>query len=76
MFHEDQTCEEYQAAGRRNINQDEQKPLRAVERISRPCPGPGRGINIEKYAGCDHVTCEPMDVVHFEKRQLTDYLDR
>lgn len=56
-FHEEQTCDDYQANAKRR-SEDEQKSLEAVKQVSRPCPGPGCGVNIDKWTGCDHVTCK------------------
>ena len=56
-FHEDQTCEEYHADSERRTT-EEQESLATVRKISKPCPGANCGINIDKIAGCDHVTCE------------------
>lgn len=66
-FHEEQTCDNYQAEVKRakRRNKDEKKSLEAVKKLSRPCPGPGCGINIDKYTGCDHVTRGTMHIVLF-----------
>jgi hypothetical protein len=60
-FHEKQTCEDYQAAAERR-NEDEKRSLDTVKQVSRPCPG--CGINLDKFAGCDHVTCERIPGTH------------
>jgi hypothetical protein len=60
-FHEEQTCEDYQAAAERR-NEDEKKALDTVKQVSRPCPG--CGINLDKFEGCDHVTCEMISGTH------------
>jgi hypothetical protein len=74
-FHEEQTCDDYQAEFKRaeRRNKDEEKSLEAVEKLSRPRPGPGCGINIDKYTGCDHVTCEKMHTVLFGMDSVADY---
>lgn len=53
-FHEEQTCEQYLSTQRRA--EEENASIAAIAQISRPCPN--CGINIEKYTGCDHVTCK------------------
>lgn len=53
-FHEGQTCEQYVSSQRRA--EEEDASIAAVARISRPCPD--CGISIDKYTGCDHVTCK------------------
>lgn len=60
-FHEEQTCDAYQADAKRR-SEDEAKSLETVKQVSRPCPGPGCGVNINKFAGCDHVTCEKTSI--------------
>lgn len=73
-FHEDQTCDEYQEAKQRAVEEEESAAKRrveeetasaeAVKKMSRPCPE--CGVNIDKFAGCDHVTCElPPSLSHF-----------
>lgn len=74
-FHEDQTCEEYQVVAKRR-SEEEEKSLEAVKQVSRPCPGPGCGVNIDKFAGCDHVTCESIHVFHFGLSLITDRFSR
>lgn len=74
-FHEEQTCDQYQVDAKRR-NKDEKKSLEAVKKLSRPCPGPGCGVNIDKYSGCDHVTCKDMYTVLFGMSPATDYDDR
>lgn len=70
-FHEEQTCDDYQADAKRR-SEDEQKSLETVKQVSRPCPGPGCGVNIDKWTGCDHVTCESMEpIVHGRNVMLT-----
>jgi hypothetical protein len=71
-FHERQTCDEYQADAKRR-NEDEQKSLATVKQLSRPCPGPGCGINIDKYTGCDHVTCVTMQHILLGPNSVADY---
>lgn len=56
-WHEDQTCEQYQATLHRNTENDEQSQ-QEVNRISKPCPQ--CHIPIQKHTGCDHMTCEQL----------------
>jgi hypothetical protein len=74
-FHEEQTCDEYQADAKRR-SEDEQKSLDAVKKMSRPCPGQGCGVNIDKYEGCDHMTCETMQILPVELCLIADCYDR
>ncbi|KAG9747735.1 hypothetical protein KCU73_g7274, partial [Aureobasidium melanogenum] len=53
-WHEDQTCEEFQAELHRNTENDE-KSEKEVEKISKPCPE--CRVPIQKNQGCDHMTC-------------------
>jgi hypothetical protein len=64
--HEEQTCDQYQADAKRR-SEDEQKSLETVKQVSRPCPGPGCGVNIDKYIGCDHVTCKRCALLSSER---------
>jgi hypothetical protein len=54
-WHDDQTCEEYQAALHRNTETDEQSQ-REVDKCSKPCPE--CRVPIQKNSGCDHMTCQ------------------
>ncbi|CAD0098973.1 unnamed protein product, partial [Aureobasidium mustum] len=54
-WHEDQTCEEFQAELHRNTENDE-KSEKEVEKISKPCPE--CRVPIQKNKGCDHMTCQ------------------
>ena len=56
-WHEDQTCEQYQATLHRNTENDEQSQ-QEVNRISKPCPQ--CRVPIQKHTGCDHMTCEQL----------------
>lgn len=55
-MHENETCSAYQE--RVNVSRkraaDEALSKKAVEEMSKPCPK--CGVNLDKYAGCDHVT--------------------
>lgn len=64
-FHENETCEGFLEAKQRAAEidrdierrkQEEAASKKAVKEKSRPCPR--CGVNIDKYTGCDHVTCE------------------
>ncbi|KAK4574503.1 hypothetical protein LTR86_001344 [Recurvomyces mirabilis] len=59
-MHEDETCNGYQERVKterdRQERAEENKRSEAeVEKISKPCPSCGR--HLDKYTGCDHVTC-------------------
>ncbi|KAI4831225.1 hypothetical protein E4T44_09621 [Aureobasidium sp. EXF-8845] len=54
-WHDDQTCEEYQATLHRNTETDEQSQ-REVDKCSKPCPQ--CRVPIQKNSGCDHMTCK------------------
>ena len=60
-MHEDETCEEYKghmaAESERKRLQDDQNSAseRKVDKISKPCPK--CTTRLDKYDGCDHVTC-------------------
>lgn len=53
-FHEGETCEGHREASAERERQDA-KSLKTVVMISKPCPK--CKANINKYTGCDHVTC-------------------
>ncbi|KAI7284794.1 hypothetical protein KC345_g2044 [Hortaea werneckii] len=63
LMHEDETCEAYQ---KRRETQDTAKEERRSEKflrkISKPCPK--CGVNLDKYEGCDHVTCSRLSCRH------------
>lgn len=54
-WHSGETCEEYDRRTRRQRRND-QASEKHVKEITKPCPGCNRNIN--KYVGCDHVTCK------------------
>lgn len=74
-FHEEQTCDQYQEHAKRR-SEDEEKSLETVKQVSRPCPGPGCGVKLDKYTGCDHVTCEKTCTISFDMSLSTDCCDR
>lgn len=61
-MHEGETCQTY----RDRIEADEQRKTQqaaentaseaTVQRVSKPCPN--CNSRLDKYTGCDHVTCE------------------
>jgi len=60
-FHEDQTCEEYDAQLLANplaYTEDDMKSRKEVARTSVKCPGLHCGFDLEKESGCDHVICK------------------
>ncbi|KAK6394169.1 hypothetical protein LTR65_002015 [Meristemomyces frigidus] len=76
-WHDNQTCAEYENDPnwlRRSTTQRKQEKasVRAVKRISKTCPGPRCDQNIQKSAGCDHITCSRCRY-EFCWRCLADY---
>ncbi|KAF2772796.1 hypothetical protein EJ03DRAFT_170598 [Teratosphaeria nubilosa] len=56
LFHEDESCDEYQA--RVNVRpQQELDSAKTLKEIAKICPGPNCGRKLEKISGCDHMTC-------------------
>ncbi|KAI1467603.1 uncharacterized protein F4812DRAFT_430138 [Daldinia caldariorum] len=53
-WHRGETCDEYDKRTRRH-RKNEEASERKIQEMSKPCPGCER--NIDKYSGCDHVTC-------------------
>ncbi|RMX87532.1 hypothetical protein D0868_14963 [Hortaea werneckii] len=62
-MHEDETCAAFQ---QRRATQDtareERRSERYLKKISKPCPR--CGVNIDKFTGCDHVTCSRSSCRH------------
>ncbi|KAJ4376033.1 hypothetical protein N0V83_001313 [Neocucurbitaria cava] len=59
-MHNGETCEQYDERQRlQQLPNFEQEQASQVEikKISQKCPGPDCGYNIQKSAGCDHMTC-------------------
>ncbi|KAF2192512.1 hypothetical protein K469DRAFT_553519 [Zopfia rhizophila CBS 207.26] len=60
-WHEGETCEEYdyRKCGRKERDQKKQEEasVKAIEELTKRCPGHGCKWNIEKNEGCDHMTC-------------------
>lgn len=55
-WHQDQTCEEFQATHQRRLDVEDEISQREIAKISKPCPQ--CGVRIEKRSGCDHMTCQ------------------
>ncbi|KAI2606570.1 hypothetical protein GGR54DRAFT_633416 [Hypoxylon sp. NC1633] len=53
-WHRGETCDEYEHRTRRQRRNDKASE-KAVKEITKPCPGCNK--NVDKYTGCDHVTC-------------------
>lgn len=54
-WHQDQTCEEFQAL-REKWNVENKQSQDEVNKISKPCPK--CTVAIQKNSGCDHMTCQ------------------
>ena len=55
-WHEGQTCSQYEANQRHQMENNSSVQL--IERLSKRCPGSGCNAPIEKNEGCDHMTCK------------------
>ncbi|KAI1073664.1 hypothetical protein F5B20DRAFT_574655 [Whalleya microplaca] len=53
-WHSGESCEEYERRTRKQRKNDKASE-KHVNEITKPCPGCNRKVN--KYTGCDHVTC-------------------
>ncbi|KAH0020868.1 hypothetical protein KCU78_g6320, partial [Aureobasidium melanogenum] len=53
-WHQDQTCEEFQAV-RRRLHAENERSQQEVKKLSKPCPG--CRVPIQKNRGCDHMRC-------------------
>ncbi|KAI4867409.1 hypothetical protein F4820DRAFT_201713 [Hypoxylon rubiginosum] len=53
-WHSGETCDEYERRTRRQRRNDKASE-KHVKEITKPCPGCKRNVN--KFIGCDHVTC-------------------
>lgn len=76
-MHSGETCQVYHERLRREEQQktkkqaaDDRASDEKVKQISRICPG--CGANIDKFSGCDHVTCTPVPLWLAELRRLTE----
>jgi hypothetical protein len=54
-WHGGETCEEYDKRTRKQRKNDKLSE-KHVKEITKPCPGCKKNVN--KYSGCDHITCE------------------
>lgn len=61
-WHENETCEEYtyrvSVAKERDQRAQEEASIAAIKTMSKKCPGMDCAFNIQKNAGCDHMTCK------------------
>ena len=55
-WHEGQTCSQYEASKRHQM--ENSSSLQLIERLLKKCPGRGCNAPIEKNEGCDHMTCK------------------
>lgn len=57
-WHEGETCADYnyRVSGQKTRDEDDASK-KLIDQISKKCPGPLCGANIEKNKGCDHMTC-------------------
>ncbi|KAI1440877.1 hypothetical protein F5Y02DRAFT_324638 [Annulohypoxylon stygium] len=53
-WHKGETCDDYERRTRKQRKNDKASE-KHVKEITKPCPGCNRNVN--KYTGCDHVTC-------------------
>lgn len=70
-MHEDETCDAYQERiqGEEKRKDEERLSVDKVRAISKACPH--CGINLDKYTGCDHVTCTALFGPHAVRDVLT-----
>ena len=63
-FHEDEVCRQYKERIKREAREQDEKRKREQEEASvaevgcSPVECPCCGVNIQKTAGCDHMTCK------------------
>lgn len=55
-WHEDETCEDYKTRILLARGDENEQSDKIVQKISKPCPS--CHSRIEKFHGCDHMTCE------------------
>lgn len=78
-MHEGQTCEQYErmeSTKRRKAQQkvENEEAEELLSRISKPCPKCGR--RLDKYEGCDHVTCKSSLSSNDVQRTVANEEDR
>lgn len=62
-WHKDLICAQYQeeqrnaAARKIKKTKEEKEAAKTVETTTKPCPGAGCGVRIEKNEGCHHMKC-------------------
>lgn len=68
LWHDGESCEEYQERLRREREAreqmergkraaEEERSVETVAEVSKRCPGAGCGVPIQRNGGCDHMTC-------------------
>lgn len=63
-WHNDLTCAQYHEEQRNKVHRDAEKVKEeadaacTVEKTTKPCPGIGCGVRIEKSIGCHHMRCK------------------
>lgn len=70
-MHEGETCEEFQNTTARKAEQVQQNAAseKRLGEISKPCPK--CTMRLDKYTGCDHVTCTPLSYMSYLAMILT-----
>jgi hypothetical protein len=56
-MHEDETCTQFFTEREARVD-EEASSLAEVGKISKACPNVRCGARLDKYDGCDHVTCK------------------
>ena len=56
-YHEGETCEAYQVRIKDCV-EEEDESLKAINRLTKPCPNPNCNARIQKNGGCSHMLCK------------------